>query len=76
MRIQCLPMMRQLQLLVYAPLAALMIFYDNEFKILVSTQGEYVYVIYLCVVFRKCEKRTRADMINKMFIIYTSFYFY
>lgn len=34
MRIQCLPMMRRLQLLVYAPLLALMIFYGNEFKML------------------------------------------
>ena len=34
MPIQCLPMMQRLQLLVYAPLVALMIFYDNEFKIL------------------------------------------
>jgi len=47
-----------LQLLVYAPLAALMIFYDNEFKILVRRHiihGEYGYRITLFE--KKCRSR-------------------
>jgi len=56
MRTQCLPTMRRLQLLVCAPLAALMIFCDNEFKILV----EYVGISYTENTITLFEKKCRS----------------